>query len=125
MNYLTKQIVLQEIPDEISLSYLITGCELLCKDCHSADSWNSKLGSPLTSSQFLSDLKKYQDWISCVLFMGGEWQHDELCELLDIAKSFKLKTALYTGQETVCTSLLNKLEISWWIKFTKHKSEVS
>ncbi len=37
MNYLTRQIVFREIPDEISLSYLITGCSLHCEGCHSVD----------------------------------------------------------------------------------------
>ena len=39
LNYTTEQITFQEVPNEISLSFLITGCPLKCKGCHSADSW--------------------------------------------------------------------------------------
>lgn len=39
LNYTTEQITFQEVPNEISLSFLIAGCPLKCKGCHSADSW--------------------------------------------------------------------------------------
>lgn len=109
MNYLTKQIVFREIPDEISLSYLITGCPLRCAGCHSADSWNPGVGRSLTAEHFLSDLKFYQGWITCVLFLGGEWYPDALKDRLQMAQALGLKTALYTGLNQVDNAILAHL----------------
>ena len=51
--------------------------------------------------------------------MGGEWHEDELEEMLRIAKQKGLKTALYTGLETVSESIkrqLNYLKTGPWIE---------
>lgn len=109
MNYLTKQIVFREIPNEISLSYLITGCPLRCSGCHSADSWNPAAGGRLTMEHFLRDLKTYEGWITCVLFLGGEWYPKELQERLQMAQNLGLKTALYTGLDQIDSSIVAHL----------------
>lgn len=109
MNFLSRQLVFREIPDEISLSYLITGCPLKCPNCHSADSWNSSSGQRLSEWVLLEDIKKYRSAISCVLFMGGEWNEVELVNLLKLALSQSLKTALYTGANDVSVNIKSNL----------------
>jgi anaerobic ribonucleoside-triphosphate reductase activating protein len=109
MNYLSKQITFSEIPDEVCLSYLITGCTLKCPGCHSVDSWNPKAGQPLTLEVFTQNLIKYQDWITTVLFMGGEWHQDQLIHYLRISLEFKMKTALFTGLKSAPQELINNL----------------
>lgn len=109
MNFMSRQLVFREVPDEISLSYLISGCSLRCPGCHSADSWDGSKGRPLTVEHFESELDRYQDAITCVLFLGGEWEEDALCELLDRARRRGLKTCLYTGKEDVSPKLRSKL----------------
>lgn len=99
LNFLSEEIVFQEVPDEVSLSYLITGCPLRCKGCHSKDSWNKNLGTALTANYLEERIKNYQGLISCLLFMGGEWEADYLEQLLIIGKKNGLKTCLYTGLE--------------------------
>lgn len=129
LNYTTEQITFQEVPNEISLSFLIAGCPLKCKGCHSADSWratskaseaktvikedfittnkskihpiNSNTSNQLTKEYLETRIKQYQDMISCVLFLGGEWQIKQLIELLQTVKNTNpsLKTCLYTGLE--------------------------
>lgn len=137
LHYTTEQITFQEVPNEISLSFLIAGCPLRCKGCHSADSWritneannvhavyedkakvinvtknitnksnkihpiNSKASHQLTKEYLETRINQYQDMISCVLFLGGEWQIKQLIELLQIVKisNPSLKTCLYTGLE--------------------------
>lgn len=129
LNYTTEQITFQEVPNEISLSFLIAGCPLKCKGCHSADSWrvtseaeaktvvikedfittnkskthpiNSNARIKLTKEYLETRIKQYQDMISCVLFLGGEWQIEQLIELLQTVKNTNpsLKTCLYTGLE--------------------------
>ena len=124
LNYTTEQITFQEVPNEISLSFLIAGCPLKCKGCHSADSWrvtseanevnkasetirskthpiNSNTKNQLTKEYLETRIKQYQDMISCVLFLGGEWEIEQLIELLQTVKNTNpsLKTCLYTGLE--------------------------
>lgn len=124
LNYTTEQITFQEVPNEISLSFLIAGCPLKCKGCHSADSWrvtsetnevnkasetikskthpiNSNARIQLTNEYLENRIKQYQDMISCVLFLGGEWEIEKLIELLQTVKNTNpsLKTCLYTGLE--------------------------
>lgn len=96
--YSYPQIVLQEVPGEISLALSISGCKLACKGCHSTETWNPLYGSPLTSTSLLSLITKHKH-ISCVLFYGGEWEPLTLTYFLKLILAHNLKTCLYTGQE--------------------------
>jgi len=92
--------VFQEVPDEISLAFEIIGCTIGCRGCHSPHLKIDGGGKELTEKMFRSYLKRYGQLVSCVLFMGGEWELDTLLLFLSIArKEFKLKTALYTGMD--------------------------
>lgn len=110
MNYLSRQIVFREIPNEVSMSYLITGCTFRCPGCHSADSWNADGGKPLSLQILTTHLQKYKEWITCVLFMGGEWNETELIQFCQLVHEHKMKTALYTGAEKVSPQLLASLD---------------
>ncbi len=108
-NSLNPTVVFQEVPDEISLCFSITGCQLGCKGCHSTELWKAQNGTPLTNKTFQYWLNKYQPLISCVLFMGGEWNNSALLEKLIIAKKAGLKTCLYSGLDFVAPNLLPHL----------------
>lgn len=99
IRFSSEQVVWQEVPHETSLAFLITGCPIGCKGCHSTNSWKMGSGQILSEVYLIERLKKYQGLISCVLFMGGEWLPDKLLSLLKIAKSMGLNTCLYTGLE--------------------------
>jgi len=98
-NCLTPTIVFQEVPNEISLCFSITGCKVGCKGCHSTELWDANYGIHLSNENFTYWLNKYQGLISCVVFFGGEWQPSALIEKLIIAKNLGLKTCLYSGEE--------------------------
>lgn len=107
--------VFQEIPNEISISFFISGCKIHCKGCHSSEFWGD-VGTTLTVDYFNSVLSKYQGLASCVLFLGGEWT-DELPLFLDLAREQGYKTALYTGDTDVSHELkdrLNYLKTGEW-----------
>ncbi len=53
MNYSDIQIVMQEVPGEISISFTITGCNLRCEGCHSSYLWKEDSGQRLTKKYFL------------------------------------------------------------------------
>jgi len=99
LKFTIEQIVWQEVPGEVSLAFLFSGCQLRCKGCHSADTWKVGLGQELTVEYLESRLQRYAGLISCVLFMGGEWVPDELEKMLQTVAAAGLKTCLYTGLE--------------------------
>ena len=98
MNFSYPQIVLQEVPDEISLALSISGCSIKCKGCHSSFTWNPKYGEILTQKKLQEMIDKYSPYLSCVLFYGGEWDKD-LTKMLKLVKKNGLKTALFSGLE--------------------------
>ncbi|WP_231731034.1 4Fe-4S cluster-binding domain-containing protein [Lacimicrobium alkaliphilum] len=58
-NSFPPQICFQEVPDEVSLAFTITGCPLACAGCHSRDTWDPDKGRRLAmphSKSGLSDI---------------------------------------------------------------------
>lgn len=90
------QIVLEEVPDEISLALSISGCPLRCFNCHSEETYDPSFGEPLTAVKMYELLNRKH--ITCVLFYGGEWKPEQLISLIDIVKKKNLKVCLYTGK---------------------------
>lgn len=99
MRYVSHQVVFQEIPEEISLSFLVSGCGLRCPGCHSSDSWQGERGIVLDEIEIKQQLDQFDGYISNVLFMGGEWEPDTFLKLAEIIKKYGKKVSLYTGQE--------------------------
>ena len=110
MRYTSVQITFQEIPDEISLSLLISGCPLRCPGCHSADSWSGAKGEVLDPESLNRLLEKDRQFITCICFLGGEWEKENLIHLLRWSRRQGLKTALYTGLEDVDPDLKCELD---------------
>lgn len=109
-NSFPPQICFQEVPDEVSLAFTMTGCPLACVGCHSRDTWDPYTGQALTDSAFKVWLERYQRLITCVLFFGGEWHPDALLAKLRIARQAALKTCLYTGMDRVPARLQSQLD---------------
>lgn len=98
MKYSNPQIVLQEVPNEISLALSISGCSLECQGCHSKETWDKDFGK-LLSLEGLQNLINKKKYISCILFYGGEWELNTLTTFIDLIKKSELKVALYSGEE--------------------------
>ncbi len=109
-NCISPSIVFQEVPNEISLCFSITGCKVGCKGCHSTELWQEDYGLELTNINFSSWIKKYKGLISCVVFFGGEWQEEALIEKLITAKKQGLKTCLYSGQKHINLNISQHLD---------------
>ena len=95
LKYLGYDIVFQEIPDEVTLAINISGCPHKCEGCHSEYLWNY-------DGAFISEdidvlLDKYGRFITCVCFMGGDQNQNELLYLVNIVKRRGIRTALYSG----------------------------
>lgn len=101
LKYLNYDITFQEVPNEISLVINISGCPYKCKGCHSKI-LQEDIGKSLLS-EIENILKNYKENITCICFMGGDQNPEELNALLAIAKSHSLKTCLYTGTDSIET----------------------
>ena len=104
LKYLNGTIVMQEVPDEISLAIVIAGCEHKCPGCHSKYSWEDK-GQPLLEHLPII-LQQYRKYITCLCLMGGDQDQMELRLICEQAHDMGLKTCLYTGLSDI--SMLNK-----------------
>ena len=109
MRFSREEIVWQEVPGEVSLAFTISGCPLACRGCHSADTWAPGQGSLLSPAYLQQRLQQYRGLITCVLFMGGEWQPDLLSARLQQVREAGLQTCLYTGLEDVSPALKPQL----------------
>lgn len=109
MRFVDERVVFQEVPGEISLAWVISGCPLRCPGCHSAATWSADRGNLLTPAYAKQRIDDYAGLISCVLFMGGEWHPLALYTLLDIAQQAGLSTCLYTGCDDVSAALKSRL----------------
>lgn len=116
MNYSSIEIVLQEVPGEISICFSICGCKIRCRGCHSPFLWKEGNGEELTTQIYQNTLKKYKKFASCVLFMGGEWHPKELASNLKYAQDEGYKTCLYSGEDTINPTILKHLT---WVKTGK------
>jgi anaerobic ribonucleoside-triphosphate reductase activating protein len=64
----------------------------------------------LTPKLLESLIENNLGFITCVLFLGGEWEPLVLIPLIEIVKSHRLKVALYTGRPRVPEELMNSLD---------------
>ena len=115
-------IVMQEVPGEVSLAINVTECPHHCVGCHSAHLANSY-------GDYVKDvlprlLHEYSSLITCVCFMGGDQHPEDLsaqCEF--IKKNYpSLKIAIYSGVQDVldfphgCTKYMDYIKIGRYIQ---------
>ena len=101
-------IVFEEVPDEVSLAINISGCPHHCEGCHSPY-LAEDIGNPLLP-ELISLLNTYQQYITCVCFMGGDQNIRELRSAFQVVKALGLKVAHYSGaddSQPYTTALLN------------------
>lgn len=122
MRYSSANIVFQEIPNEISFAFHITGCPLKCVGCHSTDTWSSKHGELFSLEVLVQFIEKHKSYITCVLFLGGEWEQDFI-QYLQLCRQSNLKTALYTGLDyhQVSSDIISNLD---YIKYGPYLKEL-
>ena len=99
LKYLGYSIVFQEIPGEVTLAINISGCPHKCEGCHSQHLW--EYDGNYISDDLIDLIEKYKGLITCVCFMGGDQNPFELVDLLDRVHRLKLKTALYSGEDSL------------------------
>ena len=118
MQFIYNGILLQEVPDEISIGFTILGCPRHCKGCHSKKYWDTNLiknsiqGESFITSEiykivYNSAMIEHKD-ATCICFFGGDWEiNNFLFNVFNfkyttswsdkIVKPIKYKLAWYTG----------------------------
>lgn len=104
LKYQGATVVLQEVPDEISLAINISNCPYNCLGCHSVN-LREDVGQPLMRD-FPMLLNQYKGLITCVCFMGDGGEKLALLELIRQAQNEGLKTCLYTGADILTKPLM-------------------
>lgn len=99
LKYVGYQVVLQEVPDEISLVFNISNCPYHCIGCHSEYLWGDT-GLPI-KPDMMTIIDKHIEEISCVCFMGGDHELEELISCIAEVRIRhpELMICLYTGND--------------------------
>ena len=95
------KVTFSEIPDEIALCINITNCPFRCPDCHSKYLWEDT-GTKLSAGT-LVDLMTSNRGVTCICFMGGDSDLDELFNLFKFVPLLfkRVKIAWYTGRDSI------------------------
>ena len=101
LKYTDILVTFSEVPDEIALCINISNCPYHCPECHSKELWQD-IGQRLTAGT-LVDLMTTNPEVTCICFMGGDSDLEELYNLFKfIPMLFKnVKIAWYTGREDI------------------------
>ena len=104
MKVASYDIVFQEIPGEVTLALNLSGCPCHCPGCHSKHLWED-IGEPLDRELLDGLIARYPGLITCVAFMGGDQDPEEVARLAEYVKrgkskegSREIKTAWYSGR---------------------------
>ena len=122
LKYLGYSIVFQEVPNEVTLAINISGCPHRCEGCHSQYLWEYE--GDYILDDLVSLIEKYKGLITCVCFMGGDQNTDDLMTCIGIVKKYGLKTCLYTGLDEMGILLPNILDSLDYIKVGRYIEEL-
>lgn len=99
LKYKGYAIIFQEVPNEITLAFNISGCPYRCSGCHSQFLW--EYGGDDLLENIIDITNKYKDYITCVCFMGGDQNLYELYLALWYCKRMGYKTCIYSGCDDI------------------------
>ena len=88
-------IVFQEIPGEVTLALNLSNCPCHCPGCHSPH-LAEDIGEELNEELLSGLLARYGSMITCVAFMGGDANPEEVAQWAHHVRP--LKTAWYSGR---------------------------
>lgn len=99
LKYVDTKVVFQEIPDEVTLAINISNCPCNCKNCHSSY-LSQDIGDDLTITALRTLIEKNKG-VSCVAFMGGDYDPSRINTLASFIKNFysPINVAWYSGRQ--------------------------
>lgn len=119
LKFISYAIVFQEVPNETTLAFNISGCPYHCSGCHSKYLWEYRGDNLIENMEQI--INKYNGYITCVCFMGGDQNVNELTEALKICKNMGLKTCVYSGASEIKISALQYLD---WVKLGRYEERL-
>lgn len=100
------QVVFREFPDEITLAINLSLCPNRCEGCHSPY-LREDIGEELTREE-IDRLVSKNKGITCIGFMGGDNDPDELLNLsVYIHGQHGLATGWYSGRDNILESVID------------------
>lgn len=123
LRYTNYNVVFQEIPGEVTLAINISNCPNRCKGCHSPYLWDD-VGDPLDDEAIGFFLEKYGRAITCLAFMGGDAEPQEVTRLAERVHSRTqgtVKTAWYSGKTTFTGGALRHFD---YVKLGPYREEL-
>lgn len=109
LKYVNTEITFSEVPDEITLCINISNCHCHCRGCHSPY-LAEDIGEELNSHS-LQELIKANEGITCVCFMGGDSNPQDIDSLAQWLKIyFPYKVAWYSGRQ----ELSSDINLQWF-----------
>jgi len=122
LKYYNYDVVLAEVPDEVTLAINITNCPCHCPGCHSAF-LSEDIGEELTTER-LSEIIKSHAGITCIAFMGGDIAPDEIVKLAKfVHDTTKLKVAWYSGRDELADATCRHFRDFDYIKLGHYDAE--
>lgn len=103
LKYTDTLVSFSEIPDEITLCINISGCKNACQGCHSP--WLAKDVGIILNSSELNRLIENNKGVTCVCFMGGDSNPEEINILASDVKNLNLKVGWYSGKQNISESI--------------------
>ena len=102
LKYVNCGIVFQEIPDEVTLSIIISNCPCHCPGCHSNYLWTDT-GTPLDEKAIDGFVKEYGSDITCICLMGGDSEPSRINSLARYIKKnhHDLHVGWYSGRTRI------------------------
>lgn len=103
MNFIPEDVHIGflEVPTEISLIISIPGCGRMCEGCHSPWLRDPEEGEELTIQKMKNMMIRTGDYITNVVFFGGEQYPDQFLTMLKFVKAHDKKVSLFTAEKDV------------------------
>lgn len=122
LKYSNTQVVFQEFPGETTLAINITNCPHHCDGCHSPYLWKDE-GTPLTIDELSNLIDPIKNNITCVGFMGGDTDFNELIKLVGVVRYVypSLKMGWYSGYDSWSEEMMFPFD---YVKFGSYKKEL-
>ena len=98
MKIASYDVVFQDVPGEVTLSLNLSQCPNCCPGCHSPQ-LQEDIGYPLDDDMMNDLLDRYGTDVTCVCFMGGDREPQEVMRLSALVRKRGLKTAWYSGRQ--------------------------
>ena len=121
LKYVDTKVTFAEIPEEISLCINISNCPCHCKGCHSP--YLAEDVGIILNENNLMKLINQNLGITCICFMGGDSNPQEVNALARYLKFFNIyKVAWYSGKPKISSEI--NLENFDYIKLGPYKESL-